>query len=304
MFRVLLKVKRGIMKGFRRPDRYLLAAVSVILSCSCVQAANVKVHCGGKGQFTSISSALKTLDPNQPNTITVKGKCHENVLIQSFDRLTLISTSGSTINDASGGLGVVVDIEDSHVNLQEFTINGGDNGVVCGSASICYLTSNTVQSVVGQEGVVLFASHAFLANNVIQNNADRGMTVKDGAVALSSNDIFRGNMGITTAGGIAVISGAHFAASNSTVQNNGGMAGILATSHSSLRLISCTITGNAGDGVALKGGSDARFEPFLGPITVTGNGGSGVSLADLWRLPGHAKTKTSVSTVGGCEWLD
>jgi len=66
------------------------------------------------------------------NTVTVSGSCHGNILIQGFDRLTLITTTRATINDASGGQSPVVDIEDSRrVNLEGFTIRGGARGVNC-----------------------------------------------------------------------------------------------------------------------------------------------------------------------------
>jgi hypothetical protein len=141
------------------------------------QGINLKVNCGQKalGTLPTINAALKLLAPSMTNTVTVSGSCNENVQIQGFDRLTLISTTGATINDASGGQSTVVDIEDSrHVTLQGFTINGGLDGVVCGNASVCYLTANTIQSSVGQEGVgVGNGSRAFLTNNVIKNNGTR-----------------------------------------------------------------------------------------------------------------------------------
>ena len=269
------------MKCFRQPGRYVLAAVSVVALCGWVQGANIKVHCGGKGQFTSINSALKTLDPSQSNTVTVGGKCQENVLVLSFDRLTLITSTGASINDASGGMAAVVDIEDSRrVTLQGFTINGGADGVVCATASVCYLTGNTIQGSVGQEAVaVSVASSAFLTSNVIQNNTMRGMTINEGSTASSSGDIFRGNTDV----GIVANSDAHLIAVGSTIQNNGsdGSVGIVATDHSSLRMISCTITDNTLDGVILQHSSSARFDTYNGPNTVTGNGASGVSLSDL-----------------------
>ena len=71
-------------------------------------------------------------------------------MIQSMDRLTLITEKGASITDGSGGSLAVVDIEDSHsMTVQGFTINGGNGGVNCGSASVCYLTGNTIQDGVG-----------------------------------------------------------------------------------------------------------------------------------------------------------
>ena len=83
-------------------------------------AANVVVKCGSKGAHSTITSVLKLLHPEEPNIRTISGACNENVLIQSFDRLTLKSTSGSAVNDVSGQ--PQYDIEDSHVNLEGLSL--------------------------------------------------------------------------------------------------------------------------------------------------------------------------------------
>ena len=91
-------------------------------------------------------------------------------MIQSMDRLTLITKKGASITDRSNGSLAVVDIEDSHsVTLQGFTINGGGGqGILCSTASVCYLTGNTIQGP-GQFGVnVIKGSRAFLESNVIR----------------------------------------------------------------------------------------------------------------------------------------
>jgi hypothetical protein len=245
------------------------------------QGISLKVNCGGRGALSTIHGALKLLNPQGPSTITVSGTCKENVLIQSFDRLTMIANPGASINDASGGTIPVVDIEDSHsVTLNGFTINGGADGVVCETASVCYLQANIVQSSLGQEGVgVGGGSRAFLNGNTIQNNTQRGLTVNRGAQVFSNSDTFSGN----TSAAIVANSGTYLTATGSSVLNNGGdgSAGIVATDHSALRLISCTISGNKADGVDLQHGSEARFDAYLGPTTVTANAGVGVAVRDL-----------------------
>ena len=149
------------------------------------------------------------------------------------------------------------------MTLQGFTINGGA-GVSCGSASVCYLTRNTIQ---GGEIGVFSASRAFLESNVIQNG-DRGSTVSDGSQLFSSNDIFQGN----GQGLVAFV--AYVEASNSSFLNNG--LGILASA-SNLRLLGATtISGSGGDGMALRAGSISVFQG----ATITGNGGDGVHLED------------------------
>jgi len=232
-------------------------------------AANLIVNCD---KHESIHKALRLLastNPQGPNTITVSGTCKGNFVIQSMDRLTLITKKGASITDRSNGSRSVVDIEDSRgVTVQGFTINGGSWGVLCSTASVCHLTGNTIQD--GGTGVgMFFGSQAFLESNVIQNNGGRGSMVNDGSRMFSSDDVFRGN----AAQGIAVLSGSLFEATNSSFLNNaiGVEAGV-----ATVQLRGGTISGSVGDGMKLLGNSSGVF---AGP-TITGNGGVGVHLED------------------------
>jgi len=250
---------------------------ALLLFSIAVDASTLKVDCNKPGPMGKIGTYLKFFNRTGPNTLAVSGNCHENVVIQSFDRLTLIASPAASITDASGGTAPVVDIDDSRtVMLTGFTINGGFDGIDCSNASICYLTKNTVQSSVGQQGVGIGnGSQAFLADNVIQNNGERGLTANEGSQVFSTNDTLQDN----AAEGIVINSGVFLEARNSTVRNNGsgGGNGVTAIAHSTLRLISCTITGNALSGVRLQFSSEARFDSS----SVSGNGDTGVTVGDL-----------------------
>jgi len=256
----------------------LLVAVGAVSQCA--HAANLKVNCEKKETINKALRHLATSNPQGPNTISVEGSCKENIVIQSLDRLTLITKTGASISDQSNGTLSVVDIEDSRTaTIQGFTINGGDTGIRCGGVSVCYLQSNIVQSAVGQQGVVVGgggASQAFLTGNTIENNAQRGLTVNLGASVVSDSDNYHDNTGPA----IVANTQALFTAVNSTIQNNGGdgSAAIVATGHSTVRLISCTVSGNQGDGVRVQQASEAQFN---GPDAVTANAGVGVSVGDL-----------------------
>src|SRR5215813_4125642 len=90
--------------------------------------------------------------------------------LQPTHRLTLIGGPGATINDASGGTGFVVDIEDStDVTLQGCTINGCFIAVFCSDFSICRFKRNTIQGAL-QSGVQVVQSRASFDTNTIQNN--------------------------------------------------------------------------------------------------------------------------------------
>jgi len=232
-----------------------------------------KVDCNKNGSINAELAQLTNTGMTRGVTILVSGTCKEDVLIQGFDRLDLVTTTlGTSINDPSGGTQITVDIEDSqNVTVQGFTINGGAFGVVCGSTSLCYLTSNTIQSSVFYGVLVSSASNAVLIGNVIQNNGGAGLVVNLNSSANSNYDTFQSNAddGIRANQGY-VVAGA------STVQNNAG-AGVFATNHSAIRLGSCTISGNLSAGVAVQGGSEASF----GGVTVTGNALDGVIVQDL-----------------------
>jgi Right handed beta helix region len=248
---------------------FLLVAIGV--ASQYAQATNLSLNCDNHGSIRTALHVLATTNPVGPNTITVLGSCKGNFVIKGMDRLTLITRNGASITDRSNGSLAVLDIEDSHsVTVQGFTINGGGAGVNCGSASVCYLTGNTIQDGAGSGVGVGRGSHAFLESNVIQNyNGGRGATVDDGSQMFSSNDIFQGNeLGIVLGDGV------YFVASNSSILNNG--VGILAGA-SNLLLYGGTISGSIGNGMTMLGGSTVVFRDGA---TVTGNGGDGVHLED------------------------
>ena len=231
------------------------------------QAANLHVNCDKHGSISQALSLLAKTNPLGPNRVIVLGGCNENLVIRSMDRLTLVTETGASITDRSEGTLAVVDIEDSQrVTLQGFTIKGGAQGILCSTASLCYLTGNTVQAAVAHGVSVLAGSNAFLESNVIQNNGGRGSVADRAARVFSSNDIFQGN----ATEGVAVFV-SYFEASNSSILNN---AVGIKVGTATLRLLGTTISGNGGDGVTLLAGTSAVFL-FS---TITGNGGNGVYL--------------------------
>ena len=246
-----------------------LLLVAIAAACPRAQAANLFVNCDKHQSIHQALHLLATTNPLGPNTISISGNCRANFVIQSMDRLTLITKKGASITDRSGGTLPVVDIEDSNrVTLQGFTINGADGGIgiLCNTASLCYLTGNTIQGP-GHFGVnVVKGSRAFLESNVIEGWG-RGAFIDSGAQVFSSNDVFQTNGGSA----LVVLAAAYFESLNSKFDNNG--VGIDAGG--TLTLNGGTISGNSSDGIRLLSGKAV----FLGP-TITGNGGVGVHLED------------------------
>ncbi len=257
--------------AMRQRARFLtfLLLVTIGGAVQFAKAGDLGVNCNKHDSIRRALHVLARSNPQGPNTITVFGSCKENVVIQSMDRLTLIAKNGASISDASSGALAVVDIEDSQrVTVQGFAINGGAQGILCSTASLCYVTGNTIEGP-GAFGVeVVMGARAFLESNVLENWG-RGAFISGAAQVFSSNDVFQNN----GSSGIVVLNRSYFESLNSTFNNNS--VGIDAGG-SGVTLNGGAISGNIGDGVKLLGASEAVF----GGPTITGNGGVGVHVED------------------------
>jgi len=237
-------------------------------------AVSLRVDCNKHESIRKTLRLLANTHLQGPNKVIVSGACLGNLVIQSMDRLTLITENGASITDRSNGTLAVIDIEDSHsVSVQGFTINGGGGGIgiQCSTASVCYLTGNTLQGGgSGHFGVnVVRGSRAFLESNVIENWG-RGAFIFGGAEVFSSHDVFRSNGGSA----IAVLNRSYFEANNSSLDNNG--VGIEAGGSGVFLGGTGTVSGNTFDGVRVLAASEVIVQ---GP-TITANGGVGVLVMD------------------------
>jgi hypothetical protein len=257
--------------GQRQRFLGLFLLVAIGAASQYAQAANLTVNCDKHESIHKVLRLLANTNPQGPNTISISGNCKANFVIQGMDRLTLITQTGASITDRSSGTLPVVDIEGSNrVTLKGFTINGADGGIgiLCSTASLCYLAGNTIQGP-GHFGVyVIQGSRAFLESNVIKDWG-RGAFIDSGAQVFSRNDVFQSNGGSA----IAVLNRSYFESSNSSLDNNG--VGIEAGG-SGVFLGGGTISGNTFDGVRVLAASEAIFS---GP-TITANGGVGVQVMD------------------------
>jgi hypothetical protein len=125
----------------------------VYLSCTALSHAegDIAVNCNLAGNKGKIANALKQLDPVEGHTVHVSGYCHENLAIGGFDRLYLIASAGTVIEDASSGVSPVIYVEDSRrVVIQGFTIRGGSNAVNCDNGSLCRLVGDTIEQTAGE----------------------------------------------------------------------------------------------------------------------------------------------------------
>ena len=208
---------------------------------------------------------LASGDPHGPNTIGFR-RLQGNFVIQSMDRLTLITKNGASITDRSGGTLAVVDIEDSQQRNP-----AGIHHQRRGAGNPMQYRKSLLPDWQHDSGSWRFwckcikGSRAFLKSNVIQNWV-AVHSLSSGAQVFSSNDVFQSNGGSA----LVVLRWGLLRSLDSRFDNNG--VGIDAGRPDTR---GGTISGNSSDGIRLLSGKAV----FLGP-TITANGGVGVHLED------------------------
>jgi hypothetical protein len=233
--------------------------------------------------MTSIGAALKVLqngEGHSASTINVSGACHENVVIQSLDRLTLNAVNGASVSDASGGKQDVISIFDSRdVAINGFTINAGSdgvsgaNGISCNDWSACRLALNVVQGAGGAGFAVYQASEATVDGDTFQNNGT-------GLIANSGTKVRAGGQGrpfISRNNGRGLLMVRESFAFIAADLDNNTDVGVRLAFHSTLELVSGSISHNGSVGATVSEGSAARF----GGTTISANAGPGVQIQDL-----------------------
>lgn len=248
----------------------LLCAISVLIISAAAQAVTATVDCN-RGPLGKISTFLKVMNPQGPNTLKISGTCRENIAVNSFDRLTLIANPGAVLQDTSNGEQPVVSIYDSRrVSIQGFTISGGYTGVACNDGSLCRLTGNTIKGGV-RAGVEFNRSNGSLSGDVLQDNGSYGLVVGASIVTASGLTV-QGTAG----SGIGVENSGYLVADGVNVQNNQAI-GIFVNGHSDLFLINSTVSNNTYDGITVI----TQSAMSVVQVTVTNNSGSGVGIDGL-----------------------
>jgi hypothetical protein len=287
------------MSGFTRSKHAVYTGL-LLLIASVAKAGEsgttLYVQCGASSGLNSIGAALKALKHSEdggPSTINVSGACHENVLIQNIDRLTIAGSHGASITDASGDTADVVDIRNSNVTITGMTIDGlngaNQDAVDCEQGSHCTLLGNTILGEAEPVGVYTLSS-ALIVGGVLQNGTAAGIFAFGDVTA--AGVMIRGNpVGVVVNfGGRARMVGLDpasfpgFARAQTTIENNGAGVQVVQAQFACGGFI---IQGNAGDGINGDLSAEVRLSPFYAhdgssvAPSVSGNTGYGVYLGDL-----------------------
>jgi len=251
-------------------------ALTLCAITAAAQGSRFHVNCDKGEKINKLLNTIAKAGAQAPIIINVSGTCKESVLIQNFDRLTLITKTGAVIIGPSKNVNAAVTIlNSSFVTLQGFLIQGGVNGIACEQNSTCNVTGLTVENATG-EGVRYGRSEGVVTGGVFQNNGFRGLNVLNGSKVVVFGGVSQGNADA----GFGIVSGSELALQNVACQNNVG-SGVIALLGSSVRLLDSTITGNGGDGITLIDQANGSLEQSSTGNVVTGNAGNGVFLRDL-----------------------
>src|SRR6516162_211305 len=151
----------------------------------------INVNCGNpRARVKTIADGLKLMGNQHPATLLISGTCHENVTIQSLDRITLQGNPTATIDGGSDPNYDAVDILDSQdITLANLTITGGASGLVCFLRSLCGTSQVTIENSLGFGVQSLFEAHLTLGNSVVQGAGDVGIYVGGGSFRLFGGSI-------------------------------------------------------------------------------------------------------------------
>jgi len=244
----------------------LLLVGLFLLTSLVANASTFYVNCDRTGPTGKISNFLKFINPIEPNVIKVSGTCHENIQINSFDRLSLIAMPGATLLDTSNGGQPVIQVDDSRrITIQGFTIVGGNTGITCLNGSLCRLYSNVIKNA-DNAGISIYDSEANLWNDIVQDNGGNGLII-DGSRVRASQLTVTGTRGL----GMNIANSSSLTLDGADLENNQG-GGIFLVSNSGLNLLNATVTQNPSAGiVVLWNSSMATYQ-----VTVTNNAANGV----------------------------
>src|SRR5215472_11364253 len=167
--------------------RFVVCLGMLLLSSSLMFAAGAVVDCSGAtpGAFTSITAALASLPAAGPNSISVVGTCHENVVFFGRSDLTIFGNPTATVVPGNANGHLLAINSSQRISIQGITFDGG-RGIIVDENSKVDFNTITVQNSAGI-GLTSIDSHVHIANSTIQNSTRSGISVGGGTFYVDSD---------------------------------------------------------------------------------------------------------------------
>jgi len=288
--------------------KMLTMTVCLVLMSGAAFAAGAVVDCSGAtpGAFTSITAALASLPAAGPNSISVVGTCHENVVFTGRTDLTIFGNPSATVTPGNANGHLLAINSSQRIGIQNLTFDGG-RGIIVDENSKVDFDNITVQNSAGI-GLTSIDSQVHIANSTIQNSTRSGISIgggtfyvdsdvtgttvtgngRIGIAVLTGHLILNGGDGVTPgtqnvisnngASGVEVANSAEADISgDNRITGNHGSFGLVVIHTSSAFMSDGTISNNTGMGVHC--GETSHCE-FAGTTTIDNNGNGGIAIVD------------------------
>ena len=280
----------------------------VLLPSSLAFAAGATVDCTGAtpGAFTTITAALASLPAAGPNSISVTGTCHENVVMFGRTDLTIFGNPTATVVPGNANGHLLAIAASQRVGIQNITFDGGRGAIVNDNSRVDF-TSVTIQNSLGigltsidslvhiadstiktstRSGISVGGGTFYVDSDVtgttVTNNGRTGVSVLTGHLILNGGDgvtpgtenVFSNNGGV----GVAIANSAEADISgDNRIIGNQGVFGLEVIHTSTVLMSDGTISSNAGVGVHC--GETSHCEWF-GATKIDSNGKGGIEITD------------------------
>lgn len=186
--------------------RLFAGILLLAIAPAAAYGAGAVVDCSGAtpGAFTSITAALASLPTAGPNSISVVGTCHENVVFTGYTDLTIFGNPTATVVPGNANGHLLAITSSTRIGIQNLTFDGG-RGVIVDENSKVDFNTITIQNSAGI-GLTNVDSQVHIANSTIQNNTRSGISTGGGNFYIDSDVT-----GTTVTGngrtGVAVLTG-------------------------------------------------------------------------------------------------
>ncbi|MBZ5533993.1 MAG: right-handed parallel beta-helix repeat-containing protein [Acidobacteriia bacterium] len=271
-------------------------------------AGSAVVDCSGAtpGAFITIGAALASLPAAGPNTISVTGTCHENVVMFGRTDLSIFGNPTATVVPGNPNGHLLAIAASQRVGIQNLTFDGGRGALVNDNSRVDF-TSVTIQNSLGI-GLTSIDSLVHIADSTVQNSTRSGISIGGGTFYVDSdvtgtNVTGNGRIGIAVLTGHLILNGGdgvtpgtqNVISNNGTsgvevansaeadisgdnrIIGNGGSFGLVVIHTSTMMMSDGIINNNSGIGVHC--GETSHCE-FSGATQINSNGGGGIEITD------------------------
>jgi hypothetical protein len=286
----------------------LVAILATALLSLPAFGAGAVVDCSGAtpGAFLTITAALASLPAAGPNSISVTGTCHENVVMFGRTDLTIFGNPTATVVPGNPNGHLLAIFSSQRVGIQNITFDGGRGAIVNDNSRVDF-TSVTIQNSLGI-GLTSIDSLVHIADSTVKNSTRSGISVGGGTFYVDSDVTGttvtnNGRIGIAVLTGHLILNGGDGVTpgTENVISNNVGSGVEVANSAEADINGDNRIIGNLGSfGLVVIHTSTV----LMSDGTISNNAGIGVHCGETSHCEWSGATRIDSNLKGGIEITD